>query len=59
MFFNNSVFISTNGLEPHMKYGASFTFQDVGPMVSLPMSRGFTSQRAVMLWSAGEIIFRK
>lgn len=43
--FKNPVFISANGLQPHVKYGASFTFQDSRNSVSLPMSGGFTSQR--------------
>lgn len=59
MSFKNPVFISANGLQPHVKYGASFTFQDSRNLVSLPMSRGFTSQREITLWSAREITFQK
>lgn len=51
MSFKNPVFISNNGIKPHVKYGPSFTFQDSRNLVSLPMSWGFTSQRAITVVS--------
>ena len=54
MSFKNPVFISHNGLKPHVNYGTSFTFQDSGNLVSIHMSWGFTDisagDPAVVSW---------
>ena len=54
MSFKNPVFISHNGLKPHVNYGTSFTFQDSGNLVSIHMSWGCTyisaGDPAVVSW---------
>lgn len=57
--FKNPVFISHNGLKPHMKYGAGFPFQDSRNLLSLHISLGLPSPWAIAPCWGREITFRK